>query len=81
METQLAFFGGPGGTEGVEALDGLQVGDLVRHRLARELVGVIVWLDTDRAKIELKTWPDAFYRDWFQDRPMPVRIANLEFAE
>ena len=59
----------------------IQMGALVRHRLATELIGVIVWLDTDRAKLELKTWPDQFYRDWFKTRPMPVRIVNLEFAE
>ncbi len=61
--------------------EGIQVGTLVRHRLVQELVGVIVWLDANRAKIELKTWPEAFYRDWFQNRPMPALVCNLVLAE
>lgn len=72
MTKQLALFDNP---------DGFHTGDLVRHRLNNALVGVIVRLDTDRAKIELKTWPDQFYRDWFQDKPMPVLICNLVLAE
>ena len=61
--------------------EGIQVGALVRHQLTTELVGVIVWLDADRAKIELKTWPDQFYRDWFETRPLPALICNLVLAE
>lgn len=61
--------------------EGIQMDALVRHRLATELVGVIVWLDTDRAKIQLKTWPDQFYRDWFATRPMPALVGNLILVE
>lgn len=61
--------------------EGIQMGALVRHRLNNELIGVIVWLDTDRAKVQLKTWPDAFYRAWFETRPMPVLVDNLILAE
>ena len=72
MTKQLTFLGDH---------EGVQIDALVRHRLHHELIGVIVWLDAGRAKIALKTWPDAFYRAWFETRPMPVLVDNLILAE
>ena len=72
MTKQLALLDDP---------NSFRTGDLVRHRLNGELIGVVVWLAADRAKIELKTWPEAFYRHWFETRPMPVLISNLILAE
>ena len=59
------------------ARPGLAVGAVVRHRLNRELVGRIVWLDTDHAQIELLSWPTDWWRRW-GTRPVPVLTENLE---
>lgn len=51
----IGLFGEPGGTERVEALDALQEGDLVRHRLVPGLVTALgtnwgrLWTDEKRA--------------------------------
>ena len=65
----------PGGTT-----EALCVGAVVHHRLNRELVGRIVWLDTDHAQIELLSWPTDWWRRWGA-RPVPVLVGNLELVE
>ena len=59
----------------------LSVGAVVRHRLNRELVGRIVWLDTTSARIELLSWPTDWWREAWGQRPVPVLVENLELAE
>ena len=65
----------PGGTT-----EALRVGRVVHHRLNRELMGRIVWLDTDHAQIELLSWPTDWWRQW-GTRPVPVLVGNLELLE
>jgi hypothetical protein len=60
---------------------GLSVGDLVCHKANSELVGRIVEINGQQARLELLTWPTAWYRVWFAKRPMPARVENLILAE
>ena len=82
MTEQMSLFGEPGDTERVEALDTLQVGDVVTHRLAPELRGCVVAIEDGRAALRLATWPTEFLRRWYSDgRLCPVLAVNLISSE
>lgn len=53
---------------------------VVSHRQNPELVGRIVSLDSTSARIELLTWPTAWWRRW-GNRPVPVLVEYLERVE
>ena len=72
MTEQLSF---------IEALSGLQAGDLVAHRLATGLRGQIVTIKDGRATLRLLTWPTTWLRRWYRDKPMAALTCNLVLAE
>ena len=64
-----------------DALDGLQAGDVVAHRLEPELRGRIVAIEGERARLRLLTWPTTWLRRWYREKPMPALVINLVLAE
>jgi hypothetical protein len=55
------------------------VGDIVRSTINPQLRGKIVWRGPSRARVELITYPSAWWENW-RERPVPMLLENLELV-